>query len=81
MSKEIDALGRSLHYVGINVDREVLRAVARELDKRGYTIAPTQASVNIVNGGVNSLFTGHQVEKLVDQINVMGKGGGGGYVR
>lgn len=40
MSKELDALGRSLHHAGINLDRTTLGVAVRNLEQRGYTIQP-----------------------------------------
>lgn len=40
MSKEVDALGRSLHAAGVNLDRTTLGVAIRELEKRGYGIRP-----------------------------------------
>lgn len=40
MSEETDALVKSLHHAGLNVDRTTLGVVRRELNKRGYDIAP-----------------------------------------
>lgn len=45
MSNELDALGRSLHHAGVNLDRTTLGVAMRELEKRGYCITPTQGAI------------------------------------